>query len=1200
MPQRGGIDVAAENFTETFHARPADGNAVYIASAAGPSPVAAQTSGSIIPDPGPPPSVTPRSEGVLLPNDISNHYRIGAEEIVYIVDPDDNVAVRIQFGGTGTNFTNDGIIWFDSDTPHGYLTTEGDHDIVNNGLIYIRAAEGPVELTSGIRSVNSLVNHGEMYFIAESGSATALNAPDYWAYVDNYGLIAVQALGQSSSIDGATNGTAIGLDVNNTVRFVNHAGAQLLVEATDLAIGVYTFAANDLGGPIVDNRGLIEARATNPDGLSIGIDVVQPGYTPNTIVNSGTIRADFAIYARNSNIGLLNTQEFVQNLAGGVLDGHVVLGIGDDELTNNGQIIGNVWLESGNDTYSGSGTVTGFIDMGFGNDTFTGSNSAERVIGGRGDDNLNGNGGADILVGGFGADTLRGGGGNDTLIGEWGNDTIYTLAADYVEGGSGNDRVVLGDYRFEFASGGTGTDTLVFASGARNFNLAAMVNSGRIESFEIFELQANQQIIVNAAAVKELVDKGLPLRIMGAASNTVLLEGSWTRGTDVTISGQTYQRWTGGGAEVLLQTSMSVHSLAGQSFDGFDAIGSGTPAARLGEAAGIGYSSNAQYLQNFAVGQEGFTVDREEIFYSSGSYVLLTQEHTTITNNGLLESIAYDFYTAYGVNFIGRGRLINNGTIDVQALAASDITYASIGVEGGGGAFDELGPLQNNGEIFVYSFAGSAIGVLNAQQLVNTGLIAAISESGRAVGVEATWGSHVIDLTQTFVNTGLIYAEAGGFMRPSYFQGDRLVPETYVATGVSAWMSLTNDGDIIAILSDDADQTLETVGVYINNFHNSASNPATVINNGLISGTNAIVFEDGKADGTPDQVINNGLLVGDVIFTGGADRYDGSNGSINGVVYGYGGTDTFIGGGETDIFNGGRGNDTLDGGANVDTAIVSGNRSQYTITQTSTGVFRVVGPDGTDTLTAIEYLQFNDQTIRLLPGSGVSVNFDTATPGTYQAAMEAIRDFDGNALGGNGSWLRIGSADVNGDGDVDQILVNDAIGRFATVGTQGGLVYFGDYSWAGETRVAGIYIDPLVQSGDVIAGSANDSQRRFQNDLEIENINRVLCADDFDGDGVWEVYFALTDGTAYLRALMHADGNIRYANYQSEQEVIDYLTANGYDESTFGDWFPAATSAADTLTFVNEAPKFAEIETFERPVEFYARPVDEWQVEYFG
>lgn len=64
-----------------------------------------------------------------------------------------------------------------------------------------------------------------------------------------------------------------------------------------------------------------------------------------------------------------------------------------------------------------------------------------------------------------------------------------------------------------------------------------------------------------------------------------------------------------------------------------------------------------------------------------------------------------------------------------------------------------------------------------------------------------------------------------------------------------------------------------------------------------------------------------------------------------------------------------------------------------------------------------------------------------------------------------------------------------------------------------------------------------------------------------NADGIHEVFFALTDGTAYLRALMHDDGNIRYANYQSEQEVIDYFTANGYDESTYGDWFTGAPQA---------------------------------------
>jgi hypothetical protein len=233
----------------------------------------------------------------------------------------------------------------------------------------------------------------------------------------------------------------------------------------------------------------------------------------------------------------------------------------------------------------------------------------------------------------------------------------------------------------------------------------------------------------------------------------------------------------------------------------------------------------------------------------------------------------------------------------------------------------------------------------------------------------------------------------------------------------------------------------------------------------------------------------------------------------------------------------------------------------------------VSGADGVDTLTNVEFLQFDDQTMRLLRGTGVSADFETGDQSDYQAAMENILDFDGNALGGDGSWLHIGTIDINGDGDLDEILVNDTIGRFATVGfADDGLVYFDDHSWAGETRVVGIYIDPLVESGEVEAGSDLDSQRRFQNDLQNGNIGSVLSADDFDNDGVWEVYFALTDGTAFLRALMHADGNIRYANYQSEAQVVEYLTANGYGEETFGDWFGgnAAQPGAEVITFVNE------------------------------
>ena len=43
------------------------------------------------------------------------------------------------------------------------------------------------------------------------------------------------------------------------------------------------------------------------------------------------------------------------------------------------------------------------------------------------------------------------------------------------------------------------------------------------------------------------------------------------------------------------------------------------------------------------------------------------------------------------------------------------------------------------------------------------------------------------------------------------------------------------------------------------------------------------------------------------------------------------------------------------------------------------------------------------------------------------------------------------------------------------------------------------------------------------------------------------MYWKTADGSAYLRSLMHTDGNIRYENYQSEAQMSNYLTNNGYE-----------------------------------------------------
>lgn len=136
------------------------------------------------------------------------------------------------------------------------------------------------------------------------------------------------------------------------------------------------------------------------------------------------------------------------------------------------------------------------------------------------------------------------------------------------------------------------------------------------------------------------------------------------------------------------------------------------------------------------------------------------------------------------------------------------------------------------------------------------------------------------------------------------------------------------------------------------------------------------------------------------------DQLTGGDGSD--VLFGNGGTDGLLGGNGVDFLSGGAGDDTLDGGSNIDTARVRGTRAQYTVTQRDLGEFLVTGPDGTDVLRGVEFLQFDDQILRLRPGTGVSVNFETPDRTVYQDAMSNIRDFDGNLLGGNDFWLRIG------------------------------------------------------------------------------------------------------------------------------------------------------------------------------------------------
>ena len=95
-----------------------------------------------------------------------------------------------------------------------------------------------------------------------------------------------------------------------------------------------------------------------------------------------------------------------------------------------------------------------------------------------------------------------------------------------------------------------------------------------------------------------------------------------------------------------------------------------------------------------------------------------------------------------------------------------------------------------------------------------------------------------------------------------------------------------------------------------------------------------------------------------IIFTG--SNGDNSNYGDDTVVLGSGDDNVTLRLGN-DTITAGAGDDVIDGGAGIDTAIFSGNKSDYAITEVSYAQYTVIdnrGIDGTDTLTGIEKLLF--------------------------------------------------------------------------------------------------------------------------------------------------------------------------------------------------------------------------------------------------
>lgn len=98
-----------------------------------------------------------------------------------------------------------------------------------------------------------------------------------------------------------------------------------------------------------------------------------------------------------------------------------------------------------------------------------------------------------------------------------------------------------------------------------------------------------------------------------------------------------------------------------------------------------------------------------------------------------------------------------------------------------------------------------------------------------------------------------------------------------------------------------------------------------------------------------------------------------SGGTGDDFLFGGGGEDELNGNDGDDRITGGGGNDTVNGGAGFDTLVVFGNRADYSIDIAAGTITDLVGPEGTDTLTGVEAIQFADSRALVVP-VGSSIN----------------------------------------------------------------------------------------------------------------------------------------------------------------------------------------------------------------------------------
>jgi len=922
----------------------------------------------------------------------------------------------------------------------------------------------------------------------------------------------------------------------------------------NIAIAVGAVIENVIGGTGADTiRGNSANNVITSNG---GNDQIDGGLGIDTVVFSGA-RANYTV-TWNGQVG-------------------TITGLGQTVTVSNVE-----FLQFSDQTIAAAPTGGLLVGGDITNETITGTAFGDTIGGLGGNDVIHGLAGDDTLDGGSGDDVLNGGDGNDILIGGRGNDALNGGAghdvADYTDATAGvTVNLVAGT-----ASGGAGSDTLTSIEEVRGSAHADTITG-----------DANANILrggggidtLNGGGGDDQLFAGAPgegggapdiVKTSGTANNSIAnavsLAGGFDLGTradvanSTTIPHATVVATSHGGMEYYAVTVVAGDTVV---FDidnaNFDSV------LRIFDSS---HTQLAQNDDNAADGGPATDSGLSHTFAAGGTYYIQVSQWQSGADATLVTSPppAGGTYTLHvsvpsapvvPLEYLGATMNGEDGADILTGGSGRDTLNGGAGddvLNGGGdndtidgGAGTDTAVFSGNRSAYTISTTSGVTTVTgpdgtdtltNVERLQFANGLFDITGAPLNPSIDGTSGpDNIVGTADDDTINGLDGDDVitGGLGNDTIDGGAGV--DTAVFSGTMAQSTVTTVGAVTTVTGPDGTDTLTNVerlrfsdgtlivgangGQYFAGTANADTITGTAFNDQIEAGagddtitggagadtidggagTDTAVFSGNRSaytintvgavttvsgpDGADSLTNVERLQFADGLYTiGGAPIYNEINGTAGpDVLVGTPGFDSISGGDGDDVITGGPGNDVLSGGAGVDTAVFAGPRSAYTVA-TSGGTTTVSGPDGTDTLTTIERLRFDDMTLIVGAGGGQYIA-GTAGPDTLNgtafndlieggAGDDVINGLGGNddIYGGDGNDILIagGGLDRLYGGEGADRLEGDSGDQLYGENGDDVIVVQGSAAAAGVLVAGGAGIDTLILRGtsaslDLAAGT---------------------------------------------------------------------------------------------------------------------------------